>query len=90
MATVEVDDTLLEEALKATGDTAKDAVEKGLMEVVRVAKLRDGIKYLQKNKDYFWPNYLETIRPNSYAALEKRGELPPSEREEVTSGRRSR
>jgi Arc/MetJ family transcription regulator len=75
--TVEVDDALLQEALKATGEgTPTEVVEKGLMEVVRVARLKRGIEWLRTTKDVFWPNYLEEIRPNSWAAMEKRGETP--------------
>lgn len=76
--TVEVDEELLKEALKASGDkTPTEVVEKGLAaEVARVARLKRGIEWLRTTKDVFWPNYLEEIRPNSWAAMEKRGETP--------------
>ena len=60
---VEVDDELLQEALKVTGaETPTEVVEKGLIEVVRVASLRHGIEWLRTTKDVFWPNYLEQLR----------------------------
>lgn len=75
--TVEVNENLLQEALKVTGDeTPTEVVEKGLMEVVRVARLKRGIEWLRTTKEVFWPNYLEEIRPRSWAAMEKRGETP--------------
>lgn len=77
MATVEVDDKLLEEALDITGETATELVEKSLHKAVRIARLKRGIEWLKTTPDIFWPNYLEDIRPNSYAAMEKRGEIPP-------------
>jgi Bacterial antitoxin of type II TA system, VapB len=76
MATVEVDDKLLSEALDITGETATELVEKSLKEAVRLARLKRGIEWLRTTPDIFWPNYLEDIRPNSWAAIEKRGETP--------------
>lgn len=85
--TVEVDEELLKEALKATGDkTPTEVVEKGLAEVARVARLKRGIEWLRTTKDVFWPNYLEEIRPNSWAAMEKRGETPDALKNSDVSG----
>ena len=71
--TVEVDDILLEEARKVTQAESPSAiVAKALEELVRVAELKRGIHAMRETDDIFWPNYLEEIRPNSWAAYEKR------------------
>ena len=76
MATVNVDERLLEEARLITGEmTDSDVVNKSLSELVRVAALKRGIQTLRDNSDIFWPNYLEEIRPNSDSAYEKRRAL---------------
>jgi hypothetical protein len=46
--------------------------DKPLSEVVRIARLTRGIQAMKNMSDVFWPNYLEEIRPNSWAAIEKR------------------
>ena len=70
---VDADELLLEEARKVL-DARTDAelVDKALEEVARVARLKRGIKALKETGDVFWMNYLEEIRPNSYAAHELR------------------
>ena len=71
--TVEVREILLEQALRVTDEkTYSDVVEKALQELVRIADLKRGIAALRDTDDVFWANYLEEIRPNSYAAYEKR------------------
>lgn len=71
--TVDVDESLLEEAAKvAEGDTYSAVVAQALKELVRVANLKRGIHALREADALFWPNYLEDIRPNSWAAYEKR------------------
>ena len=77
MKHVVVNETLLEEARRVIGLHESDAevVNAGLSELVRVAALKRGIQTLKDNSDIFWPHYLEEIRPNSYAAYEKRRAL---------------
>jgi hypothetical protein len=71
--TVTVNDTLLEEAIKVAGEDSPSAVvDLALAELVRVARLKRGIQAMKDTSDVFWPNYLEEIRPNSWAAYEKR------------------
>jgi hypothetical protein len=47
-------------------------VDKALSELVRIAQLRHGIQAMTDTSEVFWPNYLEELRPNSWAAHEKR------------------
>ncbi len=73
---VAVDEDLLEEATKVAGeDSASAVVDKALSELVRIARLKRGIEAMKDTSDMFWPNYLEEIRPNSWAAYEKRKAL---------------
>ena len=70
---VNVDPCLLEEATKVVGEDSPSAVvDKALSELVRVAQLKRGIQAMKDTSDVFWPNYLEELRPNSWAAYEKR------------------
>jgi hypothetical protein len=70
---VSVNQTLLEEATKVAGeDSAPAVVDKALSELVRIAQLKRGIQAMKDTSDVFWPNYLEELRPNSWAAYEKR------------------
>jgi hypothetical protein len=88
---VEVDEFLLEEARKVTAeDKPSKVVEHALREIVRVARLKRGIQAMRETSDIFWPNYLEEIRPNSWAAREKRrAAYEGREVSEVGIGRRS-
>lgn len=73
---VAVNEILLEEAIKVAGeDSASVVVDMALSELVRIARLKRGIQAMKDTSDVFWPNYLEEIRPNSYAAYEKRKAL---------------
>jgi hypothetical protein len=70
---VDADPYLLEEATKVAGEDSPSAVvDKALSELVRIARLKRGIQAMKDTSDMFWPNYLEEIRPNSWAAYEKR------------------
>lgn len=70
---VSVDLTLLEEARAVAGESsAALVVDKALSELVRIAQLKRGIQAMKDTSDLFWPNYLEELRPNSWAAYEKR------------------
>ena len=76
MSFVNVDEQLLEEARRVMdGATDSDVVNKSLSEVIRVAALKRGIQTLRDTSDVFQPNYLEELRPNSYAAYEARRAL---------------
>jgi hypothetical protein len=61
---------------KATKDRRRRlpsaVVDKAQSELVRIAQLRRGIQAMKDTSEVFWPNYLEEIRPNSWAAYEKR------------------
>lgn len=70
---VSVNVALLEEATRVAGeDSAFAVVDKALSELVRIAQLKRGIQAMKDTSDMFWPNYLEELRPNSWAAYEKR------------------
>jgi hypothetical protein len=88
---VEVDETLLEQARKVVHqDEPARVVEHALSELVRIAELKRGMQTLKDTNDVFWPHYLEEIRPNSWSAYEKRRAVyegrEPNER---VDGRRS-
>ncbi len=86
-----IDEQLLEKARRVTGERTYSAVvNKGLAELVRVADLDRAIRALKNTPDVFWPNYLEELRPNSWAAQERRAEKKAPARRKVTSARRSR
>jgi hypothetical protein len=89
---VSVDPQLLEAARHVTPERTDEAiVNRGLEELVRVANLKRGIKAMRETDDVFWPNYLEEIRPNSYAAYEKRLALYTGKKpRKVTRGRSTR
>ncbi len=88
---VEVDEFLLDEARKVMHeDTPVAVVAEALREVVRIARLKRGIKAMRETSDLFWPGYLEEIRPNSWAAYEmRRAAYEGRDPSEVRVGRRS-
>lgn len=89
--TVTVDEQLLKDARKVTVGADEAVVEKALEDMVRIARLKRGIQAMRDTSEVFWPNYLEEIRPNSYAAYEKRLELYTGKKAgKVTRGRRTR
>ena len=72
-ANVVLNEELLDEALKITGERTYSAVlNRGLAELVRLAKLKRGIQSMRDTPDVFLPHYLEELRPNSWAAYENR------------------
>lgn len=77
---VVLDEQVLEEALRLSGERTYSAViNKALAEMVRVMTLKRGIAALQSGGDPFWPGYIEEIRPNysgQKRAEEKKEELP--------------
>jgi hypothetical protein len=85
---VDADPYLLEEATKVAKENSPSAVvDKALSELVRIARLKRGIQAMKDTSDMFWPNYLEELRPSSWAAYEKR--KASYEGREVASGDRS-
>jgi hypothetical protein len=73
---VAVNEYLLEEASKVAGEESASAVvDMALSELVRIARLKRGIQAMKDTSEMFWPNYLEELRPNSWAAYEKRKAL---------------
>ena len=88
---VEVDEILLDQAREVADEQdASAVVATALREMVRVAALKRGIQAMRETNDIFWPNYLEEIRPNSWAAYEKRrAAYEGREPSEVGIGRRS-
>lgn len=70
---VAVDDILLDQARTVLNEDDPSAiVATALRELVRIADLKRGIRAMRETNDIFWPNYLEDLRPNSWAAYEKR------------------
>ncbi|HVR38658.1 MAG TPA: type II toxin-antitoxin system VapB family antitoxin [Thermoanaerobaculia bacterium] len=72
---VVLDEQLLEEALKVTGERTYSAVlNKALSELVRQGKFRENLKRMQAlaGEDFFFPGYLEQIRPNAYSVLKEK------------------
>jgi ElaB/YqjD/DUF883 family membrane-anchored ribosome-binding protein len=74
--TVTVDEELLEDAHRTTGEkTISATVNKALAEIGRKTRLRkalDRLDELSKNGPIFADDYLEQIRPNAYSVLEKK------------------
>jgi len=71
---VVVDENLLEKARKVTGErTYSGAINKALSEYVRQHEFRTALRALQDaaSPDFFWPGYLEEIRPNAYSVTRK-------------------
>jgi Arc/MetJ family transcription regulator len=70
---VVLNEELLKQAMKVTGkETYAAVIDHALQELVRVGRLERGIQALRDTPNVFLPGYLEEIRPNSWAAIEKR------------------
>lgn len=71
-----LDEKLLEDARKVIGErTYSGTITKALEEVVRLDRLKKALEVFQREAakgDFFWPGYLEEIRPNSYGLTGKR------------------
>jgi hypothetical protein len=67
--TVTVDEEVLKDARIASGEkTDADAIRKALTEMVRQVRFRRALEKFEEEVakgDFFWPNYIEEIRPNS-------------------------
>jgi Arc/MetJ family transcription regulator len=78
--TVEVDETLLKQARRASGvRTSAGAVQKALEEMVRVHrwnKALDHLEELKKDGPLIREGYLAEIRPNAYEVLEAQKKRP--------------
>jgi hypothetical protein len=75
---VVVDEELLENARRATGEkTYSGTIAAALEEVVRRDRLKKSLEAFQSEAakgDFFWPGYLEEIRPSSYSMQSNRSE----------------
>ena len=73
---VVVDEELLEAARRVTGERTYSAtITKALKEIVRVERLRKALDAYQSEVSkggFFWPGYLEEMRPNAYTVKGKR------------------
>ncbi|MGZ5433752.1 MAG: type II toxin-antitoxin system VapB family antitoxin [Thermoanaerobaculia bacterium] len=73
---VVLDESLLEKARRVGGEKTYSAtINKALEEYVKKRDFWEAYKRFAeeaKKGDFFWPNYLEEIRPNAYAVLEKK------------------
>ncbi|MEA2491619.1 MAG: hypothetical protein QOH21_3411 [Acidobacteriota bacterium] len=74
--TVTVDEALLEDAHRTTGEkTISATVNKALAEIGRGTRLRkalDKLAELAKSGPIFADGYLEQIRPNAYSVTDKK------------------
>jgi len=90
---VVLNEELLKKAMETTGERTYSAViNYALQEVVRVGRLERGIQALRDTPNVFLPGYFEEIRPNSWAAIEKRKSANErrAPRKATTRARRSR
>lgn len=68
---VVVDEELLERTRQLSGErTYSGALTQAMKEYVRRADLKSAIDAMRAKKDFFFPGYLEQIRPNSWVAQE--------------------
>jgi len=71
---VVLDEDLLEKARRVTGEkTYSGTITKALQEYVRKHDLREALAEFEAEAikgNFFWPGYLEEIRPNAYSVLE--------------------
>lgn len=71
-----VDEELLEKARRLTGEKTYSAtINKALEEVVRQKRFWDAYGRFEKlahEGDFFWPGYLEELRPNAIPPKRKR------------------
>ncbi|HEX2123240.1 MAG TPA: type II toxin-antitoxin system VapB family antitoxin [Thermoanaerobaculia bacterium] len=74
--TLVLDEELLEKARRASKElTYAAAVTKALQEYVKKHDFWEAYKRFEAEAakgDFFWPGYLEEIRPNAYSVLEKK------------------
>jgi Arc/MetJ family transcription regulator len=89
-----VDDELLERARKATGEkTYSGTIAKALEQVVRKDGFREALRRFQEEAakgDFFWPGYLEEIRPNAYSVVAKKKRVSAHEKRASVSRKERR
>jgi predicted transcriptional regulator len=73
---VVLDEELLEKARRASGErTYTAAITKALTEYVKKHNFWEAYKRFEEEAakgDFFWPGYLEEIRPNAYSVLARK------------------
>ena len=87
-----VDEELLEEARRVTGEkTYSGAINTALEEYVRRNEYRALLREMQARagEHFFWPGYLEQIRPNAYSTV-KRERAAAHEKRAPRATRRAR
>jgi Arc/MetJ family transcription regulator len=88
---VVLDESLLEEARRVTGDRTYSAtIAKALEELVRRAEFRQALERYQTEVSkggFFRPGYLEELRPNAYSVLKKRSVSAHEKRAPAKKGR---
>jgi hypothetical protein len=88
---VVVDEVLLENARRAIGERTYSAtITAALEEVVRKDRLKKALDAFQQEAgkgDFFWPGYLQEIRPDAYSM---QSDLPPTGEEKKMRSRTAR
>ena len=73
---VVLDEELLEKARRVSGErTYTAAITKALQEYVKKHDFWESYRRFEEEAakgDFFWPNYLEELRPNAYSVLAKK------------------
>lgn len=79
-----LDEELLEKARQVTGErTYSAAINRALEEYVKRHDFREALIKWEaevKKGDFFWPGYLEEIRPNAYSVLAKKRKVSAHEK----------
>lgn len=91
---VVLDEELLEKARRASGErTYTAAITKALEEYVRKREFWEAYRRFEEmasKGDFFWPGYLEEIRPNAYAINEKKKTRVSAHEKRVSTTKRPR
>ena len=80
---VAVDEDLLKEARQVLGErTYAATITRALEDTVRKSRFRQALDAFQREAgkgDFFWPGYLEEIRPNADAAIDSKKRISANE-----------
>ncbi|MFP5245878.1 MAG: type II toxin-antitoxin system VapB family antitoxin [Thermoanaerobaculia bacterium] len=89
-----LDEKLLDDARRVTGERTYSAtITNALRRVVRQEEFRRALDEFQREAakgDFFWPGYLEEIRPNAYSVLEEKEKKRVSAHEKRAPQKKSR
>ncbi len=89
---VVLDEELLEKARRVTGERTYSAtITKALQEIVRRSDFRRALEAYQtevSKGNFFWPGYLEEIRPNAYSVKRNRKVSANEKRAPAKRGRK--